>query len=122
LVAFGDSNDTGSMSAAMDNIFSGPDGPTGTGKIRHGGRFNFGFVDGHAHNIAMVAGNFAGYGLVARASSQTDALKWCYDQSAVGDYTGFGAKAGDYPINDYSETCAQAVADFFNPSYFTPLP
>ena len=122
LVAFGDSNDTGSMSAAMDNIFSGPDGPTGTGTIRHGGKFNFGFVDGHCHNITMVAGNFAGYGFVARASSQTDALKWCYNPDAVGDYNGFSPKPGDYPINNYSETCAQAVADFFNPTYFTKLP
>jgi prepilin-type N-terminal cleavage/methylation domain-containing protein/prepilin-type processing-associated H-X9-DG protein len=124
MVAYGDSNDMGSMSAAMDNIFSGSDGPTGTSKIRHGGKFNFGFVDGHAKIITMVAGTFAGYGFVARPSSETDALKWCYDPNAVGDYAGFGESnvPADYPINSVSETCGQAVADFFNPTYFTQLP
>ena len=82
MVAFGDSYDTGSMSAAMDNIFSGSDGPRVTGQIRHSGKLNYAFVDGHAHTITMVLGQFAGYGLVARASSQTDALKWCYDPNA----------------------------------------
>jgi len=123
MVAFGDSYDTGSMSAAMDNIFSGSDGPTGTSKIRHGGKLNFAFVDGHAHLITMVAGNFAGYGWVARASSQTDALKWCYDPNAISDYAGFGENnvPADYPVNNITETCAQAVADFFNPAYFTQV-
>lgn len=124
MVAFGDSNDTGSMSAAMDNIFSGPDGPTGTKSIRHGGKFNFGFVDGHAKLITMVCGNFAGYGLVARAASQTDALMWCYDPNAIADYAGFGENnvPADYPVNSVNESCGQAVADFFNPTYFTQLP
>jgi prepilin-type processing-associated H-X9-DG protein len=111
------------MSAAMDNIFSGPDGPASTAKIRHGGKLNFAFVDGHAKLITMVSGVFAGYGLVARASSETDALKWCYDPNAVSDYPAFSPSVpGDYPINNVNETCAQAVADFFNPTYFTQTP
>jgi prepilin-type N-terminal cleavage/methylation domain-containing protein/prepilin-type processing-associated H-X9-DG protein len=121
-VAFGDSYDTGSMSAAMDNIFSGPDGPSGTGKIRHGAKLNFAFVDGHAHNISMVVGTFSGFGLVARASSQTDALMWCYDPNAISDYAAFGGGPGGYPITNATEPCSQAVADFFNPSYFTQIP
>jgi hypothetical protein len=72
----------------------------------------------------MVAGNFAGYGFVARASSQTDALKWCYDPNAVADYAGFGESnvPADYPINNVNETCSQAVDAFFNPAYFTLIP
>ena len=89
MVAFGDSYDMGSMSAAMDNIFAGSDGPNATSQIRHGGKLNFAFVDGHAKNITMVTGTFAGYGKVARASSQTDMLKWCYDPNAVADYANF---------------------------------
>jgi prepilin-type N-terminal cleavage/methylation domain-containing protein/prepilin-type processing-associated H-X9-DG protein len=124
MVAFGDSYDTGSMSAAMDNIFSGPDGPAGTSKIRHNTKLNFAFVDGHAHSISMVMGTFTGYGTVARASSQTDALKWCYDPNAISDYGTWPSSKqpsvpGDYPINGLSESCTQAVADFFNPAYFT---
>jgi prepilin-type N-terminal cleavage/methylation domain-containing protein/prepilin-type processing-associated H-X9-DG protein len=124
MVAFGDSYDTGSMSAAMDNIFSGPDGPTGTSKIRHSGKLNFAFVDGHAHSITMVAGNFAGNGFNARPASQTDAMKFCYDPNAISDYAlapKIPSVPKKYPINGLSETCTQAVSDFFNPAYFTQV-
>jgi prepilin-type N-terminal cleavage/methylation domain-containing protein/prepilin-type processing-associated H-X9-DG protein len=125
-VDFGDSYDTGSMSAAMDNILSGPDGPSGTAKIRHGGKLNFGFVDGHAKLVTMVMGTWKNQELVARPASQTDALKWCYDPNAIGDYAAIGDSTSSvessYPLNGASETCTQAVADFFNPAYFTQLP
>ncbi|MDR3690467.1 MAG: prepilin-type N-terminal cleavage/methylation domain-containing protein [Fimbriimonas sp.] len=124
MVAFGDSYDTGSMSGAMDNIFSGPDGPTGTSKIRHGGKLNFAFVDGHAKLITMVAGTYSapdGKYWVARASSMTDALKWCYDPNAVADYLSFQSDSSGYPVNSATETCSQVVADWFNPSYFTQV-
>jgi prepilin-type N-terminal cleavage/methylation domain-containing protein/prepilin-type processing-associated H-X9-DG protein len=125
MVAFGDSYDTGSMSAAMDNIFSGPDGPTGTSTIRHGGKLNFAFVDGHAKLITMVAGNYNapdGVYWVARASSMVDALKWCYDPNASSDYSTFQSDTSGYPVNSITETCSQVVADWFNPSYFTQVP
>jgi len=124
MVAFGDSYDQGSMSAAMDNIFSGPDGPTGTSKIRHGGKLNFAFVDGHAKLITMVAGNYSapdGIYWVARASSMTDALKWCYDPNAPSDYSTFQSDTSGYPVNSINETCSQVVADWFNPTYFTQV-
>jgi len=122
MVAFGDSYDQGSMSAAMDNIFSGPDGPTGTSKIRHSGKLNFSYVDGHAHSITMVAGTYQapdGPYWVARASSQTDALKWCYDPNAPSDFLSFQTDTHGYPVESVNETCSQVVADFFNPAYFT---
>jgi len=124
MVAFGDSYDTGSMSGAMDNIFSGPDGPTGTSKIRHNTKMNFAFVDGHAHSISMVAGNYSapdGIYYVARAAAQVDALKWCYDPNAPSDYAAFQGSTNGYPVNSTSETCSQVVADFFNPTYFTQV-
>ncbi len=124
MVAFGDSYDTGSMSAAMDNIFSGPDGPTGTSKIRHNAKLNFAFVDGHAKSLSMVAGNYNapdGVYWVARASSMTDALKWCYDPNAPSDYSQFQSDTSGYPVNSITETCSQVVADWFNPSFFTQV-
>ena len=96
MVAFGDSYDQGSMSAAMDNIFSGPDGPTGTKTIRHNGKLNFAFVDGHAKNVNMVAGYFNGTGgsfYIARAASQNDMLMWCSDPSVTPDSTTSEASA-----------------------------
>ena len=125
MVAFGDSYDTGSMSAANDNAFSGPDGPTGTSRIRHGMRENFGFVDGHARNLGMVAGIYNapdGPYYVARASSQTDALMWCCDPNQVSDYLQFQGDSSGYPVNNANETCGQVVADWFNPAYFTIVP
>lgn len=126
MVAFGDSYDTGSMSAANDNAFSGPDGPTGTSKIRHMMKLNYAFVDGHAKNLSMVAGYYQapdGTYYVARAASQDDALKWCYDPNAPSDYAAFnGGTTNGYPVNSASETCGQAVADWFNPAYFTQAP
>jgi len=125
MVAFGDSYDQGSMSAAMDNIFSGPDGPAGTTKIRHAGKLQYALVDGHAHNITMVAGHYSapdGIYFVARASSMTDALKWCYDPNAPSDYASFQPDTSGYPVNSINETCSQVVADWFNPTYFTVIP
>jgi prepilin-type N-terminal cleavage/methylation domain-containing protein/prepilin-type processing-associated H-X9-DG protein len=124
MVAFGDSYDTGSMSGAMDNIFSGPDGPSGSKTIRHNAKLNFAFVDGHAHTIPMIAGHYTSdttY-FVARASSQTDALKWCYDVNAPSDYLQFQNDTSGYPVNNANETCGQVVADWFNPSFFTLVP
>ena len=124
MVAFGDSYDTGSMSDAMDNIFSGPDGPSGTSKIRHGGKLNFAFVDGHAKLITMVAGIYNapdGQYFVARASAMADALKWCYDPNASSDYATFQSDTSGYPVNSVNESCGQVVADWFNHSYFTQI-
>jgi len=125
MVAYGDSYDTGSMSAAMDNVFSGPDFPGTTKGIRHSGKLNFGFVDGHSHSLTMVAGNYTapdGVYLVARAASQADALDWCYDPNALPDYNTFQNDTSGYPIQSITETCSQAVADYFNPTYFTQIP
>ncbi len=134
-VAFGDSYDTGSMSAAMDNIFTGPDGPTGTSQIRHNTHLNFAFVDGHAKNVIMVAGLYSNASgvltshgkpvVVARPASQSDALMWCADPNTISDYSALGdtltSLQTSYPVQALDETCAQTVADFFNPAYYTQL-
>lgn len=122
-VAFGDTYDTPGYSIAMDNMLGGHDAPSKTSGLRHGGKLNFGFVDGHAHNITMVVGQYQGYGLTARAASQTDMLKWCYDPSAQNDYgTNGNSVPGDYPVQSLGEACSDAAADFFNPAIFTVTP
>ena len=120
-VAFGDTYDTPGYSIAMDNIFSGADGPANTKSIRHHGNLNYAFVDGHAKIIHMQAGNYAGYGLTARPANEKDALKWCYDPNAYSDYAALGGVSG-YPVQSATETCQQAVDDYFNSSIWTPLP
>jgi prepilin-type N-terminal cleavage/methylation domain-containing protein/prepilin-type processing-associated H-X9-DG protein len=111
-VAFGDTYDTPGYSIAMDNIFSGSDAPTGSGQIRHNTALNYVFVDGHAKLIHMQLGVYAGFGPgVGRPASETDALKWCYDPNAVPPAT-FGGP-GSYPVQSATETCQQAVADYY---------
>ena len=114
-VAFGDTYDTPGYSIAMDNIFSNSDGPRNTSSIRHTGNLNYAFVDGHAKIIHMKAGQYAGFGLTARPASEADALKWCYDPNAVPDAT-FGGPGG-YPVQSKTETCQQAVHDYYTGSW-----
>ena len=124
MIAFGDTYDTPGYSAAMDNAFSGGDAPTGTSKIRHNGKLNYAFADGHAKSVSMQIGTYAGYGTVGRAANQKDMLMWCYDPDAKADYlvNGTWGSVGDYPVQAPDETCATAAADFYNPAYFTLLP
>ena len=121
-VAFGDTYDTPGYSIAMDNIFSGNDGPAGTHLIRHRTKLNYAFVDGHAKIISMTLGQYSGYGLVGRAASPTDALKWCYDPNAPSDYQAFQGSTSGYPVNSVNETCQQVVADYFNTTYYNVTP
>ena len=112
-VAFGDTYDTPGYSIAMDNILSTlPDGVSSK-TLRHQSALNFVFADGHAHLIRMQSGEFSGYGLVAIPASQTDALKWCSDPNVT---PAPGFNAGGYPMKSGTETCQQAVADFYSGS------
>jgi prepilin-type N-terminal cleavage/methylation domain-containing protein/prepilin-type processing-associated H-X9-DG protein len=114
LVAFGDTYDNPGYSAAMDNMMSRlPDGYS-TKALRHmGGTFNYAFADGHAKIVRMQAGEYSGFGLVGRPASQSDALMWCSDPNitpsaafATDDWPG-------YPMQSPTETCQQAVSDFY---------
>jgi prepilin-type N-terminal cleavage/methylation domain-containing protein/prepilin-type processing-associated H-X9-DG protein len=112
-VAFGDTYDNPGYSAAMDNNMSRlADGASSKG-LRHMQAFNYVFADGHAKTIHIETGEYAGYGLVGRPTSQTDALKWCSDPNIVPSP---GFKSSGYPLKSGTETCAQAVADFYSGS------
>lgn len=119
-VAFGDTYDTPGYSIAMDNIFSGADGPSTSKSIRHLQNLNYCFVDGHAKVIKMQAGQYTGYGLTARPASETNALKWCYDPDAASDYAALGGVDG-YPVQSDTETCSQVVHDYFS-GFWTETP
>lgn len=116
-VAFGDTYDNPGYSIAMDNIYSQSDAPTGTSKIRHSGKLNYDFVDGHAHTISMQVinylGNGGGFNGLGRPSNPNDALKWCYDPNALSDYQATNGGTSGYPVNSASETCSQVVADYY---------
>jgi prepilin-type N-terminal cleavage/methylation domain-containing protein/prepilin-type processing-associated H-X9-DG protein len=110
-VAFGDTYDNPGYSIAMDNILSRLPNGTSSRSLRHFQNLNFVFADGHAKSIRMQAGEFSRSHLVAIPASETDALKWCSDPNIV---PAAGFKASGYPLQSGTETCAQAVAGFYN--------
>jgi len=110
-VAFGDTYDNPGYSIAMDNILSRLPNGTSSKSLRHQQSFNFVFADGHAKSIRMQAGKYAGGGMVAIPVSPTDALKWCSDPNLT---PAPGFKASGHPLKSGTETCAQAVADFYS--------
>ncbi len=95
----------------MDNVFSTlPDGYS-TKSLRHNANLNFAFVDGHAKLIHMMSGEYSGYGLTARPTSEIDGLKWCADRNIVPGPTFSGS---GYPVSSATETCAHAVQEFYS--------
>ena len=117
-VAFGDTYDTPGYSIAMDNLLGAADAPKTTSQIRHQGFLNYAFVDGHAKSIKMQVGTYAGYGIVARPASETDALKWCRTLDVVPDPS---FKGTGYPVVSATATCQQDVHSFYTGA-FTPTP
>ena len=116
-VAFGSSEDSPGYSVAMDNALSGYADHISSKSIRFSGRFNFGFVDGHAHMMLMKSYEYPGYsaGLIMLPALQTDANKWCASQTFVPDaqYAADNSFPGDYPLQNGSESCKDAVADLY---------
>jgi prepilin-type processing-associated H-X9-DG protein len=67
MFAFGDSEDTPWYTTCMGSILSrtwldGGTGVTSLGATRHGGKFNFAFVDGHSKLVIMAGGLWTGAG------------------------------------------------------------
>ncbi len=109
-VAFGDTYDNPGYSIAMDNIMSRlPDG-YGSKSLRHAQNLNYAFADGHAKIIRMQTAEFPGYGLVGIPASEINALKWCSDPNNV---PAFGWDPSGYPLLSGTETCSQAVHDYY---------
>jgi len=122
-IVIGESRDNPSMSAAMDNALSRYPDMTSSKSLRHGGKWNYVFCDGHAKSITMFAGEYAGFGLVGVPASPTDGLKWCADQSAVpiANFQQNDWSAGGYPLANPNETCYQAVMDFYAPNTYVTI-
>ena len=115
LVAFGDTWDN--LSVADDNAAGRFNS---TAALRHDGLENMGFVDGHVKPIRMRMANYAGYGTIVIPVDPTNAVKWCYDPNAVGDYSGTSGVAGNYPVSSDKEVCSQVASGLYSNS--TPLP
>ena len=71
-----------------------------------------------AADIVLMAGEYAGYGLTGRPASETDGLKWCYDPNAVP----VNFDADGYPLASGTETCQQAVHEYYAGNVWTLNP
>lgn len=87
MVGFGDSYDTPRITCSMTFLLCTWGGFNNSSLRHSGGRFNFGFTDGHAKNILMragwVAGAEAGRFLRPRATEQVS--YWCADPAQTYD-------------------------------------
>ncbi|MGI4792454.1 MAG: prepilin-type N-terminal cleavage/methylation domain-containing protein [Janthinobacterium lividum] len=111
-VAFGDTYDN--LSIALDNI-SGT--VTSSAAIRHTHRLNICFADGHAKAMPMLMAINNGSPVFLPAS-QSDATDWCYDPSAVGDYSIAG---GGYPGGAATGvSCATVASNLYSGSTVVP--
>ena len=118
-VAFGDTNDTPSYSVTSDNILSTLGNNPSTKSLRHDGRYNMCFVDGHVKSMVFEAGKSNGH-VVGVPVNKTDGLKFCFDPNFQGSYAAGGNSIGDYPLSADNETCTAAVDDVY--SHFTINP
>lgn len=114
MVAFGDTYDNPGYSVAMDNILSRLNDGYSTQALRHmGGIFNYAFADGHAKVVRVQSAEYSGYGHVGRPASQADALMWCSDPNITPSPAFQNYDWPGYPMQSPTETCQQAVSDFY---------
>ncbi len=111
MVAFGDTYDN--LSNALDNI-SGT--VTSTSQIRHMHRLNIGFADGHVKSMAMVMAIDSGGDPFFIPANKSDALDWCYNQSATPDSAAPNTVAGAGP----GVSCATVAANLYSQTTVVP--
>jgi len=125
-----DTKEDGSVSTDNMDAWATPGGNTqySTAKLKHGGRWNFCFVDGHAASIKMVVASYAGWSpannTLVIPSNENDAYDWCADYNQ-GTYTANYTEVqkytpSKYPLQSPTETCAQAVQDVYANSTVIP--
>lgn len=87
MFAFGDSYDTPRVTATMTFLLCTWTGNTNSSLRHQGGRFNFGFADGHAKAVAFKAGWMSGAerASFARPRDTTQVSYYCADPNAVYD-------------------------------------
>jgi prepilin-type N-terminal cleavage/methylation domain-containing protein/prepilin-type processing-associated H-X9-DG protein len=84
VVVYGDSYDTYRPTIGFEWMLDSYTGGPSNGSIRHGGRFNFSFADGHAKLVNMRGGTIGGHRYLL-PKNQADYPKWCADANAVID-------------------------------------
>ncbi len=94
--AFGDTGDTSKFTITSYYIFQSISGKTNS-EMRHAGKLNMSFIDGHAKSVTWKVGiNAALGGNVALPTSSVDQLKYCADPDQSGSRFGITKSCRDW--------------------------
>jgi prepilin-type N-terminal cleavage/methylation domain-containing protein/prepilin-type processing-associated H-X9-DG protein len=91
-VVYGDSYDTYRPTIGFEWMLDSYTGGASNASIRHGGKFNFSFADGHAKLIHMAGGTVSGHRYLL-PKNQADDARWCADASATIPLASYGLPA-----------------------------
>jgi len=97
---YSDSYDTYRPTMGVDWILDSYQGPSRNSALRHGGRFNITYADGHAKNMLWHGFTLSGVGAnerMAVPAMESDRAKWCADPSAILPLTAAGYGLPDQP-------------------------
>jgi len=86
---YSDSYDTYRPTMGTDWILDSYTGPARNSSLRHGGRFNVAFADGHAKNMQWI-GFTLGTDYFAVPAIEADRAKWCADPNGILILTRYG--------------------------------
>jgi prepilin-type processing-associated H-X9-DG protein len=78
MFAYGDTGDNPRYTICTNYIYQYYTNVTRSSAMRHGGKLNMSFVDGHAKAVNFKAGVFGG-GVFGLPTSQADQIKYCSD-------------------------------------------
>jgi len=96
LMVYGDTGDNPRYTICSNFIFQYYTNISRNGQLRHGGRLNINFADGHAKSMAWKAGKF-GNGIFGLPKDPNDQLMYCSNPDAK------------YTFNGAPATCSQVV-------------
>jgi prepilin-type N-terminal cleavage/methylation domain-containing protein/prepilin-type processing-associated H-X9-DG protein len=82
MFAFGDTGDSPRYTICANYIAQYISAPS-NGQLRHGGKYNFAFVDGHAKNVTMKGASLGAGNYYAVPSNQTQGKFYCDDVNGV---------------------------------------
>ncbi|MEP6757245.1 MAG: DUF1559 domain-containing protein [Chthonomonadales bacterium] len=79
MFVYGDTGDNPRYTICANYIYQYYTNVTKNTGMRHGGRLNFNFADGHAKSVNFKAGIYPGVGVIGFPKSQADQVKYCID-------------------------------------------
>lgn len=82
MFAYGDTGDNPRYTICSNYIYQYYTNVKTSSGMRHGGRLNMSFADGHSKNVQYKAGMLAGVGVMGFPKSPADQIKYCIDPNA----------------------------------------